>query len=97
MENPVATQEQHEHELAALELVEHPVVREAYERVAKHWLEKAAPSEQTRRRANSAAGSLSSAGRSANASSGARVSVTSKASSARSLSRSPPASESWPG
>ena len=54
MENPVATREQREHELAALELVQHPVVREAYERVAKHWLEQAAPSAEMRARFDAA-------------------------------------------
>jgi hypothetical protein len=39
MTHPIATPEQHAHELAALELVEHPIVREAYERVRKWWLE----------------------------------------------------------
>lgn len=52
--NPIATQEQHEHELQALELVQHPVVREAYERVAKRWLEKAAPSPEMRARFDAA-------------------------------------------
>lgn len=42
--HPVATAEQHEHELAALELVQHPVVAEARERVRAEWLEKEQPS-----------------------------------------------------
>ena len=37
-EHPVATAEQHAHELAALELVEHPTVRAAYRTVAETWL-----------------------------------------------------------
>ena len=37
-EHPVATAEQHAHELAALELVEHPTVRAAYRSVAETWL-----------------------------------------------------------
>jgi len=36
--HPVATPMQHEHELAALELVEHPTVRAAYKTVADTWL-----------------------------------------------------------
>jgi hypothetical protein len=36
--HPIATPEQQAHELAALELVEHPIVREAYDRVRKWWL-----------------------------------------------------------
>lgn len=42
--NPVATAEQHEHEERALELTQHPLVQEAFERTRKHWLAKAAPS-----------------------------------------------------
>jgi hypothetical protein len=38
MSHPIATPEQHEHELAALELTEHPTVQKAYERVRDHWL-----------------------------------------------------------
>ena len=41
--HPVATQEQHEHERAAVELTRHPVVREAWNRVKRHWLEVASP------------------------------------------------------
>jgi hypothetical protein len=44
MTNPVATAEQHEHELAALELIEHPTVRAAYKTVHDQWLERANPS-----------------------------------------------------
>lgn len=54
MENPVATKEQHEHELAALDLVKHPIVKAAYERVAKHWLAKAEPSPEMRARFDAA-------------------------------------------
>jgi hypothetical protein len=43
--HPVATAEQHEHELAALELVEHPTVRAAYAEVAATWLGRAKASE----------------------------------------------------
>jgi len=43
-EHPVATAEQHEHELAALEIWEHPVVAEAREVVRTEWLEKEQPS-----------------------------------------------------
>lgn len=42
--HPIATPEQHEHERQALDLIRHPVVKEAYERVRAHWLEKADPS-----------------------------------------------------
>jgi hypothetical protein len=38
MSHPIATPEQHAHELAALELVEHPLVREAHDRVRDWWL-----------------------------------------------------------
>lgn len=44
MTHPVATAEQHEHELAALELIEHPTVRTAYRDVAETWLGRAKPS-----------------------------------------------------
>ena len=47
-EHPVATAMQHEHELAALELVEHPLVKQAYVDVANAWLERAAPSPSMR-------------------------------------------------
>ena len=36
--------EQHEHELAALRLIEHPIVQEAYGRVHDHWLTEMDPS-----------------------------------------------------
>jgi len=42
--HPVATDEQHEHEKAALALCEHPVVAEAREVVRTAWLEKERPS-----------------------------------------------------
>jgi hypothetical protein len=42
--HPIATAEQHEHERQALELTQHPIVKQAFERVRAHWLEKAAPS-----------------------------------------------------
>ena len=42
-DHPVATAEQHAHEREALDLVEHPTVREAFERVKRHWLEVADP------------------------------------------------------
>ena len=39
--DPVATAAQHEQELAALELIEHPVVKAAYQNVAETWLGRA--------------------------------------------------------
>ena len=42
--HPIATAEQHEHERQALQLTQHPIVKEAFERVRAHWLEEAAPS-----------------------------------------------------
>ena len=45
---PPATPQQHEHELAALELIEHPVVQEARPRVHAHWLEAMQPSDAMR-------------------------------------------------
>jgi len=48
--HPVATAEQHEHELAALELVQHPTVRAAYREVAETWLGRAKPSPAMRER-----------------------------------------------
>lgn len=41
--HPVATEEQHAHERAALELTRHPTVRAAHDRVRDHWLAAAAP------------------------------------------------------
>ncbi|MBJ7356161.1 hypothetical protein [Nocardioides sp.] len=46
--HPVATAEQHAHELAALELFEHPTVRAAYAEVAATWLGRAKASEAMR-------------------------------------------------
>lgn len=46
--HPIATSEQHAHELEALELTRHPIVAAAYERVAKRWLEAADPSDDMR-------------------------------------------------
>jgi hypothetical protein len=46
--HPVATAEQHEHELAALELVEHPTVKAAYTEVAETWLGRAKASDAMR-------------------------------------------------
>ncbi len=40
-DDPVATASQHEQELAALELTEHPTVKEAYRTVAENWLSRA--------------------------------------------------------
>ncbi len=44
MSHPIATPEQHAHELAALELTAHPTVKKAYDRVRDHWLEIMDPS-----------------------------------------------------
>ncbi|MEM9257298.1 MAG: hypothetical protein AAGA91_17785 [Pseudomonadota bacterium] len=44
MSHPIATPEQHEQELNALALLEHPVVEAARERVYQHWLELMKPS-----------------------------------------------------
>ncbi len=52
--HPVATDEQHAHELAALELVEHPTVRAAYRSVAETWLSRARASEAMRERFDAA-------------------------------------------
>lgn len=41
MDHPVATTEQHAHELAALDLIEHPTVKAAYRDVAETWLGRA--------------------------------------------------------
>lgn len=48
--DPVATAAQHEQELAALELTEHPTVRAAYREVAEKWLSRAKPSDTMRER-----------------------------------------------
>ncbi len=45
LEHPVATTEQHEHEKAALDLWDHPVVAQARETVRTDWLEKEQPSD----------------------------------------------------
>ena len=50
MTHPVATAEQHEHELAALQLIEHPTVRAAYASVAETWLGRAKASDAMRAR-----------------------------------------------
>lgn len=42
--HPVATSMQHEHELAALQLIEHPIVQRARAEVAERWLGRAKPS-----------------------------------------------------
>ena len=47
--HPVATDVQHEHELAALDLVQHPTVKAAYDAVAPRWLARSKPSEAMRR------------------------------------------------
>ena len=46
--HPVATAAQHEQELAALDLIEHPTVKAAYHRVAETWLGRARASEAMR-------------------------------------------------
>ncbi|MDG4666324.1 hypothetical protein [Mycobacterium sp. 236(2023)] len=46
--DPVATPSQHEQELAALELTNHPTVKAAYRSVAENWLGRAKPSEAMR-------------------------------------------------
>ncbi|MGA5466063.1 hypothetical protein [Mycobacterium sp. NPDC050041] len=53
-DHPVATAAQHEHELAALELTEHPTVRAAYTSVAENWLSRAKPSDAMRERFDAA-------------------------------------------
>lgn len=50
MTHPVATPEQHEHELAALDLIDHPTVRAAYRDVAETWLGRAKASDAMRAR-----------------------------------------------
>lgn len=49
-DDPVATASQHEQELAALELIEHPTVKAAYRTVAETWLGRAKASEAMRER-----------------------------------------------
>jgi len=46
--HPIATAEQHSHERAAVELTQHPIVKEAYERVRNSWLAAADPSPDMR-------------------------------------------------
>ena len=48
--DPVATAAQHEQELAALELIEHPTVQAAYRSVAETWLGRAKASDAMRAR-----------------------------------------------
>ncbi len=48
--DPVATTAQHEQELAALELTEHPTVKAAYRSVADNWLARAKASDAMRER-----------------------------------------------
>lgn len=47
--HPVATPMQHEHERSAIELTRHPIVEEAFGRIATHWLAKAGPGPDMRR------------------------------------------------
>jgi hypothetical protein len=49
-DDPVATAAQHEQELAALELIEHPTVKAAYRTVAETWLGRAKASTAMRER-----------------------------------------------
>jgi hypothetical protein len=49
-EDPVATASQHEQELAALDLIEHPTVKAAYQTVAETWLGRAKASDAMRGR-----------------------------------------------
>ena len=53
-DDPIATAVQHEHELAALELTEHPTVKAAYRTVAENWLGRAKPSDAMRERFDAA-------------------------------------------
>ena len=50
IEDPVATASQHEQEVAALELIEHPTVKAAYRTVAETWLGRAKASDAMRER-----------------------------------------------
>lgn len=50
VEHPVATASQHEQELAALDLIEHPTVKSAYRSVAETWLSRAGASAAMRER-----------------------------------------------
>ncbi len=49
-DDPVATTSQHEQELAALDLIEHPTVKAAYATVAETWLGRAKASDAMRER-----------------------------------------------
>ncbi|BCZ25564.1 hypothetical protein MYSE111917_22230 [Mycobacterium senriense] len=49
-DDPVATASQHEQELAALDLIEHPTVKAAYRTVAETWLGRAKASDAMRER-----------------------------------------------
>ncbi|MCX2932772.1 hypothetical protein ORI20_21090 [Mycobacterium sp. CVI_P3] len=49
-DDAVATPSQHEQELAALELTEHPTVKQAYRTVAENWLSRAKASDAMRER-----------------------------------------------
>ena len=49
-DDPVATASQHEQELAALDLIEHPTVKAAYRTVADTWLGRAKASDAMRQR-----------------------------------------------
>ena len=49
-DDPVATAAQHEQELAAFDLTEHPTVKAAYRTVAETWLGRAKPSDAMRAR-----------------------------------------------
>lgn len=49
-DDPVATVSQHEQELAALDLIEHPTVKAAYRKVAETWLGRAKASDAMRER-----------------------------------------------
>jgi hypothetical protein len=53
-DDPVATTSQHEQELAALELTEHPTVTAAYRDVAQKWLSRAKASDAMRERFDNA-------------------------------------------
>jgi hypothetical protein len=46
--HPIATAEQHEHELQAMDLAEHPVVKEAYGKVREHLLKEMDPTPEMR-------------------------------------------------
>jgi hypothetical protein len=49
-DDPIATASQHEQELAALDLIEHPTVKAAYRTVAETWLSRAKASDAMRER-----------------------------------------------